>query len=138
MPDLVYITFGLHKKRKKRIDNLFDLWHKVRKVIRFLQEADRIESMQDKFMTTVRIGPKGQIVIPKEVRAMFGLEPGDSLILLADRERGIALQSSSYYDSFVRAVFDQGAKAAAPGVPEAETQVFASALEQELKRGDGE
>ena len=138
MPDLVYITFGLHKKRKKRIDNLFDLWYKVRKVIRFLQEADRMESMQDKFMTTVRIGPKGQIVIPKEVRAMFGLEPGDSLILLADRERGIALQSSSYYDSFVRAVFDQGAKAAAPGVPEAETQVFASALEQELKRGDGE
>ena len=138
MPDLVYITFGLHKKRKKRIDNLFDLWYKVRKVIRFLQEADRMESMQDKFMTTARIGPKGQIVIPKEVRAMFGLEPGDSLILLADRERGIALQSSSYYDSFVRAVFDQGAKAAAPGVPEAETQVFASALEQELKRGDGE
>ena len=66
-------------------------------------------------MTTVRIGPKGQIVIPKEVRAMFGLEPGDSLILLADRERGIALQSSRYYDSFVRAVFDNGAKAAAPG-----------------------
>lgn len=65
-----------------------------------------MESMQDKFMTTVRIGPKGQIVIPKEVRAMFGLAPGDSLILLADRERGIALQSSSYYDSFVRAVFD--------------------------------
>ena len=138
MPVLVYITFGLHKKRKKRIENLFDLWYKVRKVIRFSQEANRMESMQDKFMTTVRIGPKGQIVIPKEVRAMFGLEPGDSLILLADRERGIALQSSSYYDSFVRAVFDQGAKAAAPGVPEAETQVFASALEQELKRGDGE
>lgn len=76
LPDLVYITFGLHKKRKKRIDNLFDLWYKVKKVIRFLQEADRMESMQDKFMTTVRIGPKGQIVIPKEVRAMFGLEPG--------------------------------------------------------------
>ena len=95
-----------------------------------------MESMQDKFMTTVRIGPKGQIVIPKEVRAMFGLAPGDSLILLADRERGIALQSSSYYDSFVRAVFDQGAQAA-PDVPEAETKVFASALERELKKGDG-
>ena len=34
-----------------------------------------METMQDKFMTTVRIGPKGQIVIPKEVRAMFGLAP---------------------------------------------------------------
>ena len=45
--------------------------------------------------------------------------------------------SSSYYDSFVRAVFDQGAQAAAPDVPEAETKVFASALERELKKGDG-
>ena len=93
---------------------------------------------KNKFMCLVKVGEKGQIVIPKEVRAMFGLEPGDSLILLADRERGIALQSSSYYDSFVRAVFDSGAKAAAPGVPEEQTQVFASALERELKRGDGE
>ena len=134
---LVYIILIFELKRKNRIDNSFNLWYKVRKVIRFLQEADRMETMQDKFMTTVRIGPKGQIVIPKEVRAMFGLAPGDSLILLADRERGIALQSSSYYDSFVRAVFDQGAQAAAPDVPEAETKVFASALERELKKGDG-
>ena len=89
------------------------------------------------YMASVKLGPKGQIVIPKEARAMFGLEPGDTLVLLADKKRGIALQSSRYYDSFVRAVFDNGAKAAAPGVPEAETQVFASALERELKKGDG-
>ena len=54
-----------------------------------------METMQDKFMTTVRIGPKGQIVIPKEVRDMFGVEPGDTMVLLADVKRGIALQNSS-------------------------------------------
>lgn len=39
-------------------------------------------------MSTVKLGPKGQIVIPKEVREMFGLEPGDSLLLLADAKPG--------------------------------------------------
>ena len=36
------------------------------------------------YMASVRIGPKGQIVIPKEARDLFGLEPGDTLVLLAD------------------------------------------------------
>ena len=47
--------------------------------------------MQDKFMSCVKVGAKGQIVIPKEVREMFGIEPGDNLILLADKDRGIAI-----------------------------------------------
>ena len=48
------------------------------------------------FMATVKLGPKGQIVIPKEAREMFGVEPGDSLILLCDRKRGMALQTPEY------------------------------------------
>lgn len=46
---------------------------------------------EGKYMTTVKVGPKGQIVIPAEVREMFGIEPGDQLLLLADTEQGIAL-----------------------------------------------
>ena len=48
-------------------------------------------------MSMVRLGPKSQIVIPKEVRDLFGLAPGDSLLLMADRERGIALVDPSAY-----------------------------------------
>ena len=43
------------------------------------------------YMSSVRVGPKGQIVIPKEAREMFGIEPGDQLLLMADKKRGIAL-----------------------------------------------
>ena len=40
---------------------------------------------------TVKIGDKGQIVIPKEARQVFGLNPGDSLLVLGDEENGIVL-----------------------------------------------
>jgi len=49
---------------------------------------------KDKFMSSVKVGEKGQIVIPKEVREMFAIEPGDMLLLLADQERGIAIVDS--------------------------------------------
>ena len=58
------------------------------------------------FMSSVKIGPKGQIVIPKEARAMFGLEPGDTLVLLADKKKGIALQTTDKLNPFLRKTFD--------------------------------
>lgn len=50
-----------------------------------------------RWISTVRLGPKSQIVIPKEVREMFGLGPGDTLLLMADVERGIALVDPEAY-----------------------------------------
>lgn len=55
---------------------------------------------EGKFLATVKIGPKGQIVIPKEVRDMFSLHSGDSLVLMADKGQGIALQPFSYVERF--------------------------------------
>ena len=43
-----------------------------------------------RFISMVTIGEKGQIVIPKAARDMFDLKPGDSIVLLADKKRGIA------------------------------------------------
>ena len=57
------------------------------------------------YMASVRLGPKGQIVIPKEAREMFGLEPGDTLVLLADKKRGIALQTVEKLNPLLRQVF---------------------------------
>ncbi len=62
-----------------------------------------VKSPEGKFIATVKIGAKGQIVIPKEVRDMFSLECGDSLVLRADRGQGIAMQPASYIESFMKA-----------------------------------
>ena len=53
-----------------------------------------------KYAWTVTVGEKGQIVIPKQAREIFGIKPGDSLILLGDEERGLASQLAA-------AIFDQ-------------------------------
>lgn len=57
------------------------------------------------FMSSVKIGPKGQIVIPKDARDMFGLEPGDTLVLLADKKKGIALQTADKLNPLLRSTF---------------------------------
>ena len=42
-----------------------------------------------KFISLVKVGEKGQIVIPKEARQIFGVRPGDTLLILGDEETGI-------------------------------------------------
>ena len=59
------------------------------------------------YIASVRLGPKGQIVIPKDARDMFGLEPGDQLVLLADRKKGIALQTTDKLNPMMRRVFEE-------------------------------
>lgn len=44
-----------------------------------------------KFAATVKVGEKGQFVVPKEIRDMFHIRPGDTLLILADLNQGIAL-----------------------------------------------
>ncbi len=61
--------------------------------------------VQDKYMGSVKVGAKGQIVIPKEARDMFGINPGDTLLLLADAERGIAIQHLDYFDKMADQIF---------------------------------
>ena len=48
-------------------------------------------------LCTVKIGEKGQIVIPKNMRDMFGIKAGDSLLLMADQDRGIAIVNDTSF-----------------------------------------
>lgn len=48
---------------------------------------------------TVKVGERGQIVIPKEAREIFGISPGDTLMVLGDEKRGIAIVKADIFRS---------------------------------------
>lgn len=62
---------------------------------------EQVKPSTGKYMATVKMGPKGQIVIPKEVRQLYDVRPGDSFLLLADQHRGVALIPQSRYQEMM-------------------------------------
>ena len=61
---------------------------------------------EGKYAWTVKVGEKGQIVIPKEARDVFNIKPGDTLILLGDEEQGIAIPPQSMFSKLTKMIFD--------------------------------
>lgn len=47
------------------------------------------KNKQQRVFGTAKVGDRGQIVIPKEARAFFGIQPGDTLLILGDAEAGL-------------------------------------------------
>lgn len=53
----------------------------------------------------VKVGDKGQIVIPKDARKIYGLESGDALLVLGD-SNGIALVKTEIFQSVISNVME--------------------------------
>ena len=56
---------------------------------------------EDRFIVSVKVGPKGQITIPKEAREMFDVKVGDTLMVMGDKTRGIALLKAEMFYSMM-------------------------------------
>jgi len=47
------------------------------------------KNKQQRVFGTAKVGERGQIVIPKEARELFGIKPGDTLLILGEAETGL-------------------------------------------------
>lgn len=62
---------------------------------------------KNKYVGVCKVGEKGQIVIPKEIRNMFDINPGDSVIVLCDKEKGIALLKADVVESLTDKILNK-------------------------------
>ena len=68
------------------------------------------EMLDDRFIVSVKVGPKGQITIPVEGRRMFDIKEGDTLMVLGDKKRGIALIKATEFYGMTEGFFHGGDK----------------------------
>ena len=65
---------------------------------------------KNKYVGICKVGEKGQIVIPKEARNMFDIKPGDSIIVLCDKNKGIALLKADVIETLTDNVLNKELK----------------------------
>lgn len=60
---------------------------------------------EGKYAWMVKIGEKGQFVIPKEARELFDLQPGNEILVLGDAQRGIAILPKDMQQAYIQKIF---------------------------------
>ena len=55
---------------------------------------------EDRFIVSVKVGPKGQITVPAIARKLFDIKEGDTLMVMGDRSRGgiAIMKDDAFYD----------------------------------------
>ena len=56
---------------------------------------------------TAKVGEKGQIVIPKEARIQFNIQPGDTLLVLGDDRHGIIVTRPDVIKDVAQQILDK-------------------------------
>ena len=59
------------------------------------------KNTDNRFIVSVKVGPKGQITIPSEARKMFDIKEGETIMVMGDVKRGIALLKADMFYSLM-------------------------------------
>ena len=63
-----------------------------------------MKNSDGRYAWTAKVGERGQIVIPKEARDIFNIQPGDTLLLLGDKAQGIAIVKNEMFAELAKAI----------------------------------
>lgn len=55
---------------------------------------------------TAKVGDRGQIVIPKEARELFDIQPGDTLLILGEEDTGLIVSRPEVLSNIANQIFD--------------------------------
>ena len=55
---------------------------------------------------TAKVGDRGPIVIPNDARAFFGIEPGDTLLILGKSETGLIITRPETLNDLANQIFN--------------------------------
>jgi len=61
---------------------------------------------QQRVFGTAKVGDRGQIVIPKEARELFGIKPGDTLLILGEEDTGLIVSRPEVLRDLADQIFD--------------------------------
>ena len=60
-----------------------------------------------KYAWIIKIGEKGQFVIPKEARELFDLQPGNEILVLGDEKKGLAILPKEMQKEYMTRIFSE-------------------------------
>ena len=55
---------------------------------------------------TAKVGERGQIVIPKEARELFNIQPGDTLLILGEENKGLIVSRPEILRNLADQIFE--------------------------------
>ena len=59
---------------------------------------------------TAKVGDRGQIVIPKEARELFNIQPGDTLLIIGEENKGLIVSRPELLRDLADEIFESDRK----------------------------